>query len=233
MTRIELVVLAGRAEPDLMVKSAVAMQELESVSGEFWADTMKEMQEILDHASAQTKEASVGAWAGSAAKSVGRGLGDVALAGAKGVGATIVAGLGLAVATDLYNASRRGLTSGRNWKRMMQSNPTLKDHPPAEVRRAFKMVQQHAPDVASDPMAAGALVYNVVSSGDLPGTMHTHLSTMVKAQREKAESMYAPFHGMPKPIFDSHIELEARRAKAQYEKDNPGPRPKNNSSTTP
>jgi hypothetical protein len=222
MTKIDMMKLANETAPELMQKTAANLHELGTLSEAFAREAAGEMSEILDYVGGQTKEAGVGSWAGGAAKAVGRGLGDVGVAGLKAVGATVVAGLGLALATDLYNASKRGLTTGRNWKRMMQSNPTLKDHPPAEVRRAFKMVQEHAPDVASDPMAAGALVYNVVSSGDLPGTMHTHLSTMVKAQREKAESMYSPFQGLPKPIFDSHDELEARRVKARYDVKNQG-----------
>jgi len=103
---------------------------------------------------------------------------------------------------------------------MMEANPALKEHPQEEVRRAFHMVQSHAPDVAADPMAAGALVYNVVSTGDTPGVMHKHLTEMVKAQKDKAESMYRPFQSTPKaewPREEKHLKQPFPKTKGGEE----------------
>lgn len=189
MTTEEMMVLADREAPELMAKTAMNMQLLERMAPEFMDEVVEDFQSVITKVSEKSKTAGIG----SAGK-------DIFIAGAKGVGATVVAGLGVAIASDLYNAARRGLTSGRNWKRMMEANPTLRDHNQQEVRRAFQMVQRNAPDVAADPMAAGSLVFNVVSTGDVPGVAHKQLVEQVQAQKAKADSRYDIFKGAPKPI---------------------------------
>jgi len=180
MTQTDIIKAAHAAKPDLMQKTATMLQELESLDPVSAQEVAAEMREITAYALGKSKEASVGGF-----------FADVG----KGIAGTVVLGLGTAIATDLYNASRRGLTSGRNWKRMIEANPALKDHPQERVRSAFHMLQRHAPDVASDPMAAGAMVYNVVHSGEMEGSAHKLMESMVKAQTEKAKSYYAPFSG--------------------------------------
>lgn len=188
-----LVKLAHESAPKLMEKTAYFLQLLERLDPPGAEMAFQEMREIIDHADGKAKTAGFTDWA----KDVGAKAGTSATVG-------VLTGLGLSVATDLYNSARRGLTSGRNWKRMLESNPRLReDHSVAEVRKAFNMLQRHAPDVASDPLAAGAFVHNVLGVGDMPGVMHKQLSDMVKAQKEKAESRYTPFKDGPKVTLQS------------------------------
>lgn len=149
MTTQELLKLAASESPDLVAATAAIMRELESAP-DFLADVLADFKTVTEKVETKTKAASVKGW-----------LGEVGNQAAKTIATTAVVGLGLAAATDLYNAAKRGLSNKANWQRMMDANPHLKEHPVEDVRRAFKTVQRFAPDIAADPMVAGSLTYRM------------------------------------------------------------------------
>lgn len=84
------------------------------------------------------------------------GRGAAALGGA--VGAAAVGGIALALAGDMYDAAKRGITKGRDYKSMMKENPALQRLPAKEVQKAFSVLHRFNPEFASDPTVAGAWV---------------------------------------------------------------------------
>lgn len=185
MTVTELVKLAGESEPELMAQTTLMLKLAERLAPELAPDVVAEFKEIADHASEKAKTAGLKDFA----KSVGTGA-------AASIAGSVAVGLGLAVATDLYNSARRGLTSGRNWKRMMDANPHLREKEIGEVRRNFHALQRTAPDVASDPLAAGAAMFNLMNAPE--GRYSAMLSELAKMQKERVESQYKPFASGPK-----------------------------------
>ncbi len=91
-------------------------------------------------------------------KSIGSSVGQGGLAMAKGLGATALGGIGLALAGDAYDATRRAITKTRNYKRMMASNPDLKDKPAHQVQAIFSTLHRFNPDFSGDPVVSGSFV---------------------------------------------------------------------------
>jgi hypothetical protein len=90
----------------------------------------------------------------SAANSIGR----TSLA----LGGMFATGVGLALAGDLYDAAKRGITKTRDYKAMLSSNPDLKDKPARQVQSLFSTLHKFNPEFASDPLVAGSFVRNHV-----------------------------------------------------------------------
>ncbi len=87
---------------------------------------------------------------GSALKGMG------AIGGA--VGAAAVGGIAMALAGDMYEAAKRGLTKTRNYKAMMAANPNLRELPAKDVQKAFSVLHRFNPEFSSEPSVAGAWV---------------------------------------------------------------------------
>lgn len=83
------------------------------------------------------------------------------------VGAATMAGAGLlaAVATDLYDAAKRGLTKGQNFKRIMDANPQFKGQK-AQALAAFNAVHRYAPELTADPLVGGSLMNAIIQMPD-------------------------------------------------------------------
>jgi hypothetical protein len=185
MTYDTLLKLAAEASPELMEKSAYAIKLAERLDPESVEEIVGDFREIAERLDTHIKVAG----AGQMAKDIITGVG-VATAGA----------LGLAVATDLYSAARRGLTKGRNWKRMLDANPSLLDphdpdgvHNQARLRSAFNSIHRFAPELASDPLAAGAAVRQLADSPN--GTYHSNLKNSIEIQKVIGDSHAKPFIG--------------------------------------
>lgn len=106
---------------------------------------------------------------GPAAKSFG--------AGALGVGGAVAAGIAYALAGDLYDATKRGITKSRNYQSMLRENPDLKQLPAKSVQKTFSVLHRLNPEFASDPTIAGAwvkrqAVYGEDSMGDAQTLKH-------------------------------------------------------------
>jgi hypothetical protein len=187
MTYEEMFKLASDAAPDTMADAAMAMKLAERMDPESVKDIVKDFTEISERIAVHTKVAGL-------ARDVGTAL-----------GVTVVGGLGLALATDLYSATRRGLTKARNWKRMIEANPNLLDPHSDDgvmhqerLRPAFNSIHRFAPDVASDPLAAGAAVRQLADSPS--GTYHANLKNSVDVQKTISDSHAKPFVGFLKGI---------------------------------
>ena len=82
-----------------------------------------------------------------------------------GIGTAVAGGIAVALAGDMYDALKRGITKGRNYKSMLEANPQLQKMPAKEVQKAFSVLHHFNPDFASDPTVAGAWVKSRVSLG--------------------------------------------------------------------
>jgi hypothetical protein len=91
------------------------------------------------------------------------GKGALALGGAVGVAAA--GGIAMALAGDVYDAAKRGITKGRDYKSMMQANPALQRMAAKDVQKAFSVLHHFNPEFAGDPTVAGAWVKSRVSMG--------------------------------------------------------------------
>lgn len=118
---------------------------------------------------------------------LGRGAG--ALGGA--VGAAAAGGIALALAGDLYDAAKRGITKGRDYKAMMDSNPHLQELPAAEVQKAFSVLHRFNPEFASDPTVAGAWVHRQARVGAMDPTQYADmpgLKNLVDSRKNIADT---------------------------------------------
>ena len=174
----QMVKLAADAAPILMEKTALALQLLERIAPEFVPDVVADFQKISSVADRKTKEAAINV------EGVKGGVGRLADNLAMGV----VGGIGIAVASDLYNAARKGLTAGRNWKRMIEANPELRERSVEEVRTHFNTLQKTAPALASNPQAAGAAVQQLL---DIPSNRyHQILTELAEDQKKIVDAQY-------------------------------------------
>ncbi len=181
MRTADILQMAFDAEPEMMKEAAVSLALLQRIQPAFVPDVVEDFQKIAKRVSEKTKEAG--------AKDFAKGVGFYAAG-------TVAAGLGLAIATDLYNAARKGLTQGRNFRRMMEADPELHGRDRQRLQQAFRVVQRNAPDVASDPLAAAALTAKYM---DAPEHGHDkNLREMLELQRAKQEARYTPFSSIPK-----------------------------------
>lgn len=89
-------------------------------------------------------------WASNMGKSMAGGAGMV--------GGAVAAGIAYALAGDMYDAAKRGITKSRNYQQMMAANPDLKQLPAQSVQKAFSVLHRFNPEFASDPTVAGAWV---------------------------------------------------------------------------
>lgn len=98
--------------------------------------------------------------------SVGQGIKDFAssakepagkMLGAAGVGVASI--IGSALVNDMYGAARSALTRNRNYERMLEADPELKDHPANKVKAYFNTLHEKGgPDMSSDPLIASGFV---------------------------------------------------------------------------
>jgi hypothetical protein len=192
MTPQELLKMAADESPEVMKELVSTLKELEATAPEFMDDFSSDASAIFGRVNEKTKEAGAVVEKFFSKDNVGKFGKSVATAAA----AATVLGIGTAIGTDLYNAARRGLTSGRNWKRMIEANPELKEQSITDARRAFKTVQKYAPDIASDPMSSGSLVYRMMHAA--PGDHDKMLRDTITLQKDYMNTRYEPFKNSPK-----------------------------------
>ena len=204
-----LIKVSAVANPEAMEKVAECIGLLDRLDPEGVPELMADFQDIADRVNEKTKEANVAADATSTwARKVGPAAKDVGIGALKTLGGTILVGLGLAASTDLLRAAKSKLTEGRNFKRMIDAHPYLKERPVHELRAAFKSVQHFAPDVASDPLASGAIVFRLANAS--PGDHDRALRDAVAIQKDAPRHMFAQ---LPK------MDLGDRRGPAPTAKD--------------
>lgn len=145
------------------MNSAQLMQKVAEVAPAKYDFLMKTSQEVSE---SPFREEILGELDGvlkTAAASFGemsKVMGNGALSLGKGIAVTALGGVGMALASDMYDAARRGLTKTRNYKRMMAANPDLSEKPAETIQSIFSTLHRFNPDFASDPLVAGSFVRN-------------------------------------------------------------------------
>jgi hypothetical protein len=115
------------------------------------------------------------------------GQGALALGGS--VGVAVAGGIALALAGDMYDAAKRGITKGRDYKSMMQANPSLQKLPAKEVQKAFSVLHRFNPEFASEPTVAGAWVASRARLGvDEQYGDTTQLKSIIDSRKNLADT---------------------------------------------
>lgn len=170
----ELLKLAHAARPDLIDKVAVGMVVLEKLFPE-------EAEEVKANFAFITGKAEEGV------KTAAPNLGRFGMA----VGATVAAGLGSAIASDLYDEMKRGMSRGRNFKNIMNANPDLiKAYDKSQLRSSFNVVHRYAPEFTADPMMGGALLKSLT---EMPQSEHQVIEKLINARKNLIEAKRKQF----------------------------------------
>jgi hypothetical protein len=75
---------------------------------------------------------------------------------------------------------------------MLEANPELKEsRNPEALKRSFKSIQRFAPDIASDPMAAGAIAFRLGNA--VVGDHDKILRDAVSLQKDHVQSQFRIF----------------------------------------
>lgn len=164
MNTEEVFKLANAAAPELMERTAATISELVEEAPEMVEPLYDDFRTIVARTSEGVEKTAGFAdhlkSTGSAIYNAGKSV--LTADATKRVGIAAGAALGVAVATDLYDAAKRGLTRGNSYKRMIETNPDLRKHDQKQVRDAFDSLHRFAPDMAADPMFAGSMVESLV-----------------------------------------------------------------------
>lgn len=163
MTAEEILAAANEANPEYVEKTANALFVLQHGEPEFVDEMMKDINIIT----AVTMEKSAGVkdvlrrgWGSTGGKLPDAAQG-VLIAGA----ASVALGLGAAVAGDLYDAAKRGLTRKRNYDAIVKANPDLQRHDKKELINSFSTLHRFAPEFTADPRLGGELLGAMASLG--------------------------------------------------------------------
>lgn len=175
MTFTEALHLAEKAQPELMQKTANAVRALEKLAPEMVPGVLDEFRQIGAIFEEKSKTASI--------------AGEVG----KTILTTVAAGAGLALATDLWNAAKKGLSKGSNWKRIMQANPNLREEVahPERLPSAYDTLHRFAPEVSADPVVSGAVLRILADTP--PQTHLDHLKRLVDVHKTIADGRARPF----------------------------------------
>jgi len=184
----ELMKTASAADPESMKKIAACIDLLEHYEPEAVSELTADFRAYAEHVNGKMKTAAsaTDSWAQKA----WGGTKEIGVGAAKTLAGSLLVGMGLAASTDLLRMAKTKLTESRNFKRMMDANSNLRSKSPAELRQAFKSLQKFAPDVASDPLAAGSMVWHLTSS--LEGDHYKPLREAVTLQKEMARRSFLP-----------------------------------------
>lgn len=198
MNTEEILKLANAAAPELMERAVGALAELEREAPEIAQSTLQEFRSITARAvDGVEKNAGMLDAAGKAIKGLATHETTKRIAGGV-IGATTAA-LGVAIATDLWDAAKRGITHGSSYKRMIEANPDLRKEDQKKVSDAFNSVHRLAPEIAADPIFAGSIVNNLVQ---LPTGAFKTLSDAIKTRTELANAKQNKFPLQTKNFVD-------------------------------
>lgn len=140
MNTQELLEAAATHCPEMVEKTASAMFLLDKLSPEHVQDVLTDFDTI----------------SGVFTKKAGESFGSLVSSHGKTLAAGAVAGVALgainAVAGDMYDAARRGLSSGRNFNRILKQNPELLEkYDKKELKKVFDTVHRFGPEFTADP----------------------------------------------------------------------------------
>jgi hypothetical protein len=111
------------------------------------------------------------------------------------------AGLGMKGVEGLYDAATSGRQHRQEHEAMLAAHPSLREEDPEQVAMAFRSVKNLAPALASDPLAAGSVVRNLLAYGRTEQglTMPPETAKMLtETQRNLSGGK-----GAPNPVLDA------------------------------
>ena len=118
---------------------------------------------------------------------------DIAKGTAGAFGVMTAGGIALALAGDLYEAAKRGLTKGRDFRNMLEENPDLKaPSKAAKVKATFSTLHRLNPEFAGDPRVAGSYVRQSI---EIPGSELQTAKDLVKARTDMQRARDLPSMG--------------------------------------
>lgn len=171
----DLLKLAHEARPDLIDKVAAGLVVLEKLFPE-------EVEEVKSNLGFVAGKADEGIKTAGSADYKRFGL---------AVGATVAAGLGSAVASDLYDVVKRGLSRGRNFKNILNANPDLvKSFDKSQLRASFNVVHRYAPEFTADPTMGGAILHSL---SQMPHSEHQIVEKLINARKNLIEAKRKQF----------------------------------------
>ena len=191
----ELLNAVNEAHPELLEKVAQAIFVLEHIDQDFAAELTAQIDDITEYTTEKmAADASVGVsgWGGAVAGNVLGGL------------------LG-SVATDLYDAAKRGLTKGMNYKRIMEFNPELRQQfDEAQLKRAYGTFHRFAPEFTADPNLGGQILR---SMAELPDNQHVVIKDLLGSRKNLRDVKGGQFKPSNTPYVsaDTSLALEGKR----------------------
>ncbi len=202
LDQASLLKAAQQAAPEMIEKVAHILHVLEK-SEPFFADELKnDIRNVLDFATEKTA-APLGGQA--------PGMGGFGMA----LGGTLLAGLGASIATDLYDASKRGLTKGRNFRMIMKANPELAELEgvtPSRLRASYNAIHQFAPEFTSDPVVGGALLKTMATQPT--GSEHQQIMTLMQARKNLQEAKHKQYSPHNVQVYSADNSDDQRHKRA-------------------
>ena len=136
----------------------------------------------------------------------GRGALSLLGKGALITGGGVATGLVLNAANSLYRAITQGMTKSRDFSKMVQAHPELRQLEATTVHRAFNTLHKFNPEMASDPFVAASFVKKVNEFGmvdhktvsELMSARKAHMQAQPKLIDAKAMS---GFEARPEELF--------------------------------
>lgn len=189
----EILKAAGEAEPELIEKVAKALFVLEHIHPDFAADLTAELDSITEYTHEKVSADAFGGikpWAGA-------------------VGGMIAAGLAGAVATDLYDAAKRGLTKGMNYKRILEMNPDIKkNYDQKDLKKTFDTLHRYAPDFTADPNLGGQILR---AMAEIPQDQHQLVKDLINSRKNLRDTKKGQFSmGVAGTAYVPHSALAER-----------------------
>jgi len=191
----QILKLATAADPDTMAKTAEALELIEHFAPEFVQDVFNDFETI---SSFTTEKVAAVVPSLKPVQAFLKGM-DTAIGAAAVVGTGIAASLGSHIAADLFDAAKRGLTKSRNYRRIMDANPKLKEEvtDKQRLKPAFDALHRFAPDFMSDPLLGGSLLKSMANMphGNEYSLMEKLIGSRKSLQEVKEKQMRPDWKG--------------------------------------
>jgi hypothetical protein len=183
MNPSEILTAAAEAKPELIEKVAMALFALEHIDPDFASELAGDIKSITEHTVEKT------------AADMSGGLKAFTAA----AGGALAVGLAGAVATDLYDAAKRGLTKGLNYKRILDANPDLKkNYDGKDLKNAYGTFHRYAPEFTADPNLGGQILR---AMAEIPANQKALVDDLLKARSNLRTSKEKQFKLGPTTVF--------------------------------
>jgi hypothetical protein len=136
------------------------------------------------------------------------------------LGVNIGSGIAMALAGDMYNAMKRGITKSTYYRNMLDANPDLKQMDAKDVQNAFSTLHQFNPEFASNPHVAGSYVRK---NAQFPEFDATQLNNLVSSHKNISDTKKLPSGGVDiskfreDPTDKLHKETQTRKLLQEME----------------